>query len=253
MSQQDAVAEAATKKPKTRFSFAQPPYYLKGTTAQRVSAQNCLGIIMASRRSFHRGGDRRVGTCESSSKDDDGGGSDLMASSSSDSKRLIELQEELIKVTSDATALETTRWLAGAAVDNFPFLLLFLRDVDDFSVQSAADRIVRHLQTKITLFGSTKLRTSIALQDLSLNCQMALSSGGLQFLSSKDAQGRAVLVTRYSRMKYHDPASMVSNKKYGFMRSRPRESRRADLPQSLLSIHAIHFSSSSRPKPFGFF
>jgi hypothetical protein len=140
-----------------------------------------------------------------------------MSSSSSDTKRLIELQEELIKVTSDATVLETTRWLAGAVVEIVPFLLLFVRDDDGFSVQSAANRIVGHLQAKITLFGPTKLRTSIGLQDLNVNAQIALSSGGLQFLSSKDAQGRAVLVTRYSRMKYHDPVSMVSNKKNDFM------------------------------------
>lgn len=123
--------------------------------------------------------------------------------------RLGQLREEMLSMSlSDRAAFDLARLLSPDYVDNDSFLGLFLH-AEVFDPKAAAARLVRHFQKKIELFGPNRLVHPISLRDLAANDQMALSSGGVLLLPEKDEQGRAVLITRYSRMKYRDYANMV--------------------------------------------
>jgi hypothetical protein len=74
---------------------------------------------------------------------------------------------------------------------NPSFGLLFLRS-ELFNIPAAAHKLVRFLQTKLQLFGPSKLCHTITLDDLGSDGLAALESGRFQLLPARDRAGRAV-------------------------------------------------------------
>jgi hypothetical protein len=77
-------------------------------------------------------------------------------------------------------------------VENKTLLLKFLR-AECFDIQRAADRLVKFFQTKLDLFGQSKLTKEIRLADLDEADHRSLDSGSVQLLPHRDRAGRALL------------------------------------------------------------
>ena len=71
------------------------------------------------------------------------------------------------------------------------FGLLFLRS-EHFNVWAAAQKILRFLQTKLELFGPSKLCHNITIDDLGPDGVAALENGQFQLLPFRDRSGRAI-------------------------------------------------------------
>jgi len=88
-------------------------------------------------------------------------------------------------------------------------VMSFLRSVGG-NPKQAARRLVRHFDTKLDLFGPTKLVKDIEIStDFSADDMAALESGGFQVLREKDRGGRPILFGRYTLMKYREIKNMV--------------------------------------------
>jgi hypothetical protein len=121
---------------------------------------------------------------------------------------LLQLPEELLKIV-DKPAFDLARLISPRFVEQDSFLLRFLI-ADNFDAKAAAARLVKHFQKKNELYGREKLGSSIQLRDLNIDDQIALASGGIQLLQVKDREGRPILLTSFSKMKYKEPSNMVS-------------------------------------------
>jgi hypothetical protein len=120
---------------------------------------------------------------------------------------LLQLPEELQKIV-DKPAFDLARLISPRYVEQDSFLLRFLI-ADNFDAKAAAARMVRHFQKKNELYGREKLGSSIQLRDLGIEDQIALASGGVQLLQAKDREGRPILLTCFSKMKYKEASNMV--------------------------------------------
>lgn len=101
------------------------------------------------------------------------------------------------------------------ASDRFPsffedeaFRLQFLR-VDSFNVKQACNRLVRHFEKKLELFGPDLLGKKITLNDLSEEDMDFMRSGGIQVLPAKDRGGRHVMFSSHRKWKYKDVKNVV--------------------------------------------
>ncbi|KAL3934792.1 MAG: hypothetical protein SGBAC_009560 [Bacillariaceae sp.] len=78
-------------------------------------------------------------------------------------------------------------------VQNPEFRLMFLR-ADLFNAQNAAIRVIRHFETKRTLFGVEKLAVEITQDDLDKETMDSLYVGYSQYLRTPDRSGRIISV-----------------------------------------------------------
>jgi hypothetical protein len=120
---------------------------------------------------------------------------------------LLKLPEELQKIV-DKPAFDLARLISPRYVEQDSFLLRFLI-AENFDAKAAAARLVRHFQKKVELYGREKLGSAIQVRDLGMDDQLALASGGVQLLQAKDREGRPILLTSFSKMKYKTPSNMV--------------------------------------------
>lgn len=88
-------------------------------------------------------------------------------------------------------AYDRAKYLDEEYVNGRSFRLMFLR-CDRFDSVLAAQRIVRHFEVKQTLFGEGMLTRDIRLSDLSASDILALESGFIQVLPSRDVAGRPI-------------------------------------------------------------
>jgi hypothetical protein len=120
---------------------------------------------------------------------------------------LLQLPDELQKIV-DKPAFDLARLISPRYVEQDSFLLRFLI-ADNFDAKASAARLVRHFQKKNELYGREKLGSQIQLRDLGMEDQIALGSGGVQLLQAKDREGRPILLTVFSKMKYKEASNMV--------------------------------------------
>jgi hypothetical protein len=106
--------------------------------------------------------------------------------------RLVELEQEIRKIR-NRRDYEKAKYLNEAFVTDRSFRLKFLR-CDDFNVQVAAQRIVKHFEIKREIFGEKCLARPIRMSDLNEDELLVLNSGFFHLLSSRDVAGRLVLV-----------------------------------------------------------
>jgi hypothetical protein len=104
---------------------------------------------------------------------------------------LAELDKEIAKIDKKK-AFDLARVQNSSFVDNRKSTLKFLR-ADEFDCRLAAKRIVRFYQSKLELFGESKLTQDIRLKDLSEEDDRACVESGLgQLLPRRDRAGRAI-------------------------------------------------------------
>ena len=120
---------------------------------------------------------------------------------------LLQLPDELQKIV-DKPAFDLARLISPRYVEEDSFLLRFLI-ADNFDAKASAARLVRHFQKKNELYGREKLGSQIQLRDLGTEDQIALASGGIQLLQATDREGRPILLTVFSKMKYKEASKMV--------------------------------------------
>lgn len=83
-------------------------------------------------------------------------------------------------------------FLNPSYADSPSFLLMFLRS-ERFNPIKAAQRVVLHFESKLTLFGMDKLARTITHDDLSNDDKLALGTGAIQALPETDRSGRIIL------------------------------------------------------------
>jgi len=93
------------------------------------------------------------------------------------------------------TAYQTALDQDKAYVEDPDFKIGFLR-AERYDAQRAAERILRHLQEKLDLFGSKKLTRDIRWEDLGDDSRRYLEKGGVQLLPERDEAGRLVIFFR---------------------------------------------------------
>ena len=93
-------------------------------------------------------------------------------------------------------------------ISNSRLALSFLRSTEG-NARQAARRLIRHFDTKLSLWGADKLVKDITLDDFDNDDMEALQSGGFQVLPTKDRAGRPILFGRYTCMKYKTIPNMV--------------------------------------------
>jgi hypothetical protein len=121
---------------------------------------------------------------------------------------LFQLEQELHEYAGNKKkALELARKEHTSFFEDEKFRLKFLR-TDNYNPKLAARRLVRHLETKLDLFGADKLGKQIMLEDLSEDDMESLLSGASQFLP-KDRGGRLVFWNRMRNWKFKEPKNLV--------------------------------------------
>jgi hypothetical protein len=104
---------------------------------------------------------------------------------------LAKFDKEISKIDKKK-AFDLARVQNSSFVDNRKSTLKFLR-ADEFDCRLAAKRIVRFYQSKLELFGESKLTQDIRLKDLSEEDDRACVESGLgQLLPRRDRAGRAI-------------------------------------------------------------
>jgi hypothetical protein len=97
-----------------------------------------------------------------------------------------------------------------AYVTSPQFALLFLRAAS-FDALEAAQKCVDYCQGKLDLFGMETLTRSVQLSDLNSDDLACLKSGAYQWLSTRDASGRCVMLDFHLIMPqcYKEPINLV--------------------------------------------
>jgi RNase H-fold protein (predicted Holliday junction resolvase) len=107
--------------------------------------------------------------------------------------KLSELEHELQKIHNKQD-FERAKYLNESYVNDRAFRALFLI-CDDFDTRLAAQRMVLHFRVKRELFGDGQvLGRDIRLSDLSNDDMVALESGSVQILRTRDVAGRLVVL-----------------------------------------------------------
>jgi len=96
------------------------------------------------------------------------------------------------------------------------FRLAFLR-ADAFDPKKAALRILRHFQTKLDLFGPSKLAVDITQDDLDQETMDSMESGDSQYLDQTDQSGR--FVSLWVANAHHESHSVQSLLRREFYRN----------------------------------
>ena len=102
------------------------------------------------------------------------------------------------------------RQQSEAYVTSPQFALLFLRAAS-FDALEAAQKCVDYCQGKLDLFGIDTLTRSVQLSDLNSDDLACLKSGAYQWLSTRDASGRCVMLDFHLTMPqcYKEPINLV--------------------------------------------
>jgi hypothetical protein len=90
------------------------------------------------------------------------------------------------------SAYESALFLAPRLVMGRDFRLMFLR-AESFDPKKALNRMVKHFESKLELFGFDKLVKPITQEDLHEDAKDALRVGILQPLPAKDRSGRTII------------------------------------------------------------
>lgn len=106
--------------------------------------------------------------------------------------RLAELEQEIRKVR-NRKDYEKAKYLNESFVSDRSFRLMFLR-CDQFNVQIAAQRIVKHFEIKRELFGDKCLARTLRMSDLNEDDMEVLNSGLFHLQPTRDVAGRLVMV-----------------------------------------------------------
>lgn len=114
---------------------------------------------------------------------------------------------------------------------NAEFLLKFLR-CEDFNAKKAAQRLVRHFEKKMELFGDGVLHRDIKLSDLSDDELVFLQTGCFQILPSLDRANRVVWFGRHSEYKHKSSRNMMRMVWYMCMAT-------SEIPESQLNGVAV--------------
>lgn len=85
--------------------------------------------------------------------------------------------------------------------DSAPFLMMFLL-AENCNPTKAAQRMVLHFESKLTLFGMDKLARKITYDDLSDDDTQALATGAIQVLPEKDRSGRIIVYETARSLRY---------------------------------------------------
>jgi hypothetical protein len=120
---------------------------------------------------------------------------------------LMKLDEKLNE--ENKSAFQLAQRMSPHYTDNPGFRIMFLR-ADNFDVNKCCNRIVRHFEEKLELFGPDKLGRDITLKDLNKDDMEALDGGGIQILPRPDQFGRFVLCSRQVNWKYKHRENLVS-------------------------------------------
>jgi hypothetical protein len=95
--------------------------------------------------------------------------------------------------------------------ENEAFRINFLR-VDSFNAKRATNRLVRHFEKKLELFGTDKMGKKITLDDLSEDDMDFMHSGGIQVVPAKDRGGRHITFSSHKKWKYKEVKNVVREK-----------------------------------------
>ena len=115
-------------------------------------------------------------------------------------RRLNQLEDEILRVRDDKSAYSKALFLAPRLVKSREFRLMFLR-ATNYDPRQSARRIVQHFRDKAWLFGEGKVGKIITLEDLDEDDMAALESGVEQFLPESDRAGRGVAVLARKHLK----------------------------------------------------
>ena len=99
--------------------------------------------------------------------------------------------------------------LAALESQDRSFHVMFLRCCN-FDGKKAAKLVFDHLEQKRQLFGDASLGRDITADDLSKSELDMVCSGGLEILQDRDAAGRPVLLSNFSRLQFKERKSLVS-------------------------------------------
>ena len=105
-------------------------------------------------------------------------------------QKLVELENALQSIRKKA-AYNLAQSMSPQYVCERIFRLMFLRG-DRFDPHKAAGRIVRHFETKLTLFGPDKIARDIEMDDLGEDGISSFESGFSPLLPVRDSSGRAI-------------------------------------------------------------
>jgi hypothetical protein len=103
------------------------------------------------------------------------------------------LDDELSKLRDKRSAYDLAHKMNPNYVENPEFRLRFLR-ADSFDAKQAAIRIAAHFESKLELFGESKLPRDIVQDDLEKEDLEILTCGVHQLLPIRDQAGRTILL-----------------------------------------------------------
>lgn len=119
------------------------------------------------------------------------------------------LELELCKIEHQSKAFQMALQQSPRYVRDM--YLMFLR-CERFLYKSAAERMLRHFDFKLRLFGPDKLCKDITLHDFNEADLACLQVGFFQLLQTRDRAGRAVLLKTWYEMEYKEEVNVVSTK-----------------------------------------
>ena len=123
-------------------------------------------------------------------------------------QRQLKALEKEVRGISPKEAYDRALRMNASYVQDPSFRVMFLRS-EEFKAPEAAQRMVRHFEKKLELFGDKLLTTNLRLQHLTSDDLEALSCGGLQLLPKRDRAGRVILFSRYKGFRFKSRTSMV--------------------------------------------
>ncbi len=121
---------------------------------------------------------------------------------------LDQMETILMGTIKKITSLQLARDRFPSFFEDEAFRLQFLR-VDAFNAKRACNRLVRHYEKKIELFGPDLLGRKIRLDDLSEEDMKFMYSGGIEVLPAKDRGGRHVMFSSHRNWKYKNVKNVV--------------------------------------------
>lgn len=121
---------------------------------------------------------------------------------------LDKLQAQLDSFPGKTDILLKLKACSPSPLEDDAMMLRFVR-AELYDPRRAARRILNHYDKKLELFGSDKLGTAIAVEDLDHDDLQVLRSGGFQPLPSKDRGGRIVIYERFQCITYKSPLNLL--------------------------------------------
>jgi hypothetical protein len=109
----------------------------------------------------------------------------------------------------DKAAYDIAHLIGATYVESRAFRLMFLRTTE-FDVQASAERMVKHFEMKLELFGQDKLGKKICLSDLEEDDLAVMETGFSQLLPNTDIGGRRMIFDRPQTTVYKTRENFVS-------------------------------------------